>query len=169
VQLPLILLLNPAGVSRDLPGWMSWVLLGWVFVLGAFPLCNRDGLRIGDLVAGTLVVHVPKAVLLPDLSQVVERQLRRAPLAASELVFTPQQLAIYGIYELQLLEQVLRSARPDRERALAVIAEKVCAKIGWTRAPDFDAARFLAAFYAAQRARLEQELLLGKRRARKRG
>jgi len=32
------------------------------------PLFNRDGLRVGDMVAGTLVIAAPKAALLPDLT-----------------------------------------------------------------------------------------------------
>ena len=167
VQLPLVLLLDPVG-TEDQPPWMKLVLFGWILVLGVFPLLNRDRLRLGDLVGGTLVVHSPKAVLLPDLSVVAQRQLLREDRpAAAEYVFTPEQLEIYGVYELQVLEEVLRSNRPDLEHACRIIADRVIAKIGYVRPPAFQPARFLAAFYAAQRARLEQGLLLGKRKARK--
>jgi uncharacterized RDD family membrane protein YckC len=165
VQLPLVVLLNPAGVSEGMPPWLTIALSGWVIVLGLFPLLNRDRLRLGDLVAGTLVVHVPKAMLLPDLAQIVERQRRAEP--SGDYVFTPEQLAIYGVYELHVLEDLLRSRRPDLKRALELVAGKVVAKIGWEPGPGFEAARFLAAFYAAQRARLEQQLLLGRRKASK--
>jgi uncharacterized RDD family membrane protein YckC len=167
VQLPLVLLLNPGAIRGTLPTWMTLVLGGWVIALGAFPLLNRDRLRIGDLVAGTLVVHVPRAILLPDLSQLIQRRARPGTVDPGEWSFTPEQLSIYGIYELQVLEELLRSDRPDRREALETVAAKVQAKIGWESASDVDAARFLAAFYAAQRARLEQELLFGKRKARK--
>jgi hypothetical protein len=53
---------------------------------------------------------------------------------------------------------------------LDAVARKVQDKLGWTppagRRPD--SAAFLRAFYAAQRARLEQRLLFGERRETKR-
>jgi hypothetical protein len=49
------------------------------------------------------------------------------------------------------------------------VAEQIQKRIGWTpgteRVGPFE---FLSTFYAAQRARLEQRLLLGERRERKR-
>jgi uncharacterized RDD family membrane protein YckC len=129
-----------------------------VFLLGLLPLLNRDRRRLGDLIAGTMVVSVPRAILLEDLGM---RRARARATSASELTFTAVQLEHYGVYELQVLEDVLRQ-RADRE-ALLVVAEKIRARIGWA-GPDAPARVFLQAFYKAQRAHLEQALLLGKAR-----
>jgi len=72
-----------------------------------------------------------------------------------------------------VLEGVLR--RPDhahRDRLLQRIAAAVREKIGWQpppalAGPRFQPERFLRAFYAAQRSRLEAGLLTGDRRQRK--
>ena len=71
-----------------------------------------------------------------------------------------------------MLEDLLR--RDDQGtldgRILDEVAEKIKLKIGWPRerwqAPP---RRFLDAFYRAQRGLLEQKLLFGQRRERKRG
>jgi uncharacterized RDD family membrane protein YckC len=162
VQIPLALVISPASFSAHLPPWATLGVHLWLFALAAFPLLNRDRLRLGDLVAGTAVVHAPRALLLPELARAT-----RDDAAATEYAFSPQQLAIYGIYELQVLEEVLRRDRPDRREALRLVAEKVARKIGWAAEAPADPHRFLAAFYAAQRARLEQELLFGRRKERK--
>jgi hypothetical protein len=64
-------------------------------------LFNKDRLRIGDLLAGTWVVSIPKRQLASDISAAM------AP-RAQWLSFTPEQLDAYGVYELQTLERVLR-------------------------------------------------------------
>jgi hypothetical protein len=79
-----------------------------------------------------------------------------------------EQLDLYGIHELQVLEGLLRSGHP-RPGVMEAVADKVQKKIGWAvpaRRPD--AEEFLRAFYTAQRGRLEQRMLLGDRRERKR-
>jgi uncharacterized RDD family membrane protein YckC len=156
------------------------LMLCWVGLFTLMPLFNRDGLRVGDLVAGTLVIAAPKATLLPDLTQRAPRQIPgvtnvpltqgRAP-DASPYQFTPAQLGHYGIYELQTLEAVLRRAEAGSLAGRHEIARRIRAKIGW---PDpsqvaaetqfFDATAFLESFYAAQRAQLERRMLFGHRR-----
>jgi uncharacterized RDD family membrane protein YckC len=147
----------------------------WVGIFTLMPLFNRDGLRVGDMVAGTLVITAPKAALLPDLTTRAAHSsvpLTQAPRAdASPYRFTPAQLGHYGIYELQTLEAVLRRAEAGSIAGREEIAKRIRAKIGW---PDvgqvtpeterFDANRFLEAFYAAQRAHLEHRMLFGHRR-----
>jgi uncharacterized RDD family membrane protein YckC len=162
--LPLKILVGlAAGGTRvfgEHPGW--WVLgsLAWIFVLALFPLFNRDRLRVGDLVAGTVVVRRPAATLLEDLTTAARGQ-------AADHAFTEAQLDVYGAFELQVLESVLRGAGGagtlDQVRA---VAEKIRARIGWRGAVTDDLA-FLRAFYAAQRGRLERRMLFGKRRASK--
>ncbi len=82
---------------------------------------------------------------------------------------TAEQLDLYGIYELQVLEDVLRrQPNPADEELLKVICSKIITKIGGHQDPSKVAAEpFLRAFYAAQRGRLEHKMLLGKRQERK--
>jgi uncharacterized RDD family membrane protein YckC len=161
------------------------LMLGWVGIFTLMPLFNRDGLRVGDLVAGTLVIAAPKAALLPDLTQrsprtnfggtsvplTHGREIPSASIAASPFQFTAAQLGHYGVYELQTLEAVLRRAEAGSVAGRQEIAKRIRTKIGWPDAnqvmPEtqrFDANGFLEAFYAAQRAHLERRMLFGHRR-----
>jgi uncharacterized RDD family membrane protein YckC len=163
--LPMVALLAPEALLPDVPAWLRYLSLAWLFVFALLPLFNRDRLRLGDLVGGTIVVRTPKAVLRPDLSA---EEPRRGTVP-SGIAFRTEQLDVYGIQELQVLESLLRQRRPN-PMALDAVARKIQEKIGWVppdgRRPD--AGDFLKAFYTAQRARLEQRLLLGERRQRKR-
>lgn len=163
--LPVQALLAPDQLYGPAPGWALLVACGWLFLFLFFPLFNRDRARVGDLVAGTLVVQRPVARLLPDVAESAP-----AAVAAGEWAFAPEQLDMYGIRELHVLEQLLRDAgrRPDGLDRLRVVCDKVCAKIAWEpRVPDARVEAFLQAFYRAQRHRLEHRLLLGERRERK--
>ena len=188
VVLPVVVMLSPGSLIQDAPPLVGLAAFTWLLVLGFFPLFNRDRLRIGDLIAGTIVVHAPRSVLLPDLSERPPPAPRgaAAPAAANAAgggtppsagaaaaaaraaayPFTAEQLDVYGIYELQVLEEVLRRERPDRAAVLTLVASKVAKKIRWEGGVA-DPAAFLSAFYAAQRARLEQRLLMGQRKERK--
>jgi len=152
------------------------LITAWIGIFTLMPLFNRDGLRVGDMVAGTLVIMAPKATLLPDLAGAAGRSIvpvTAQPGAAREARyrFTTAQLDFYGVYELQTLEAVLRRADAGNLAARQEIAKRIRTKIGW---PDpsqgaveergFDATAFLEAFYAAQRAQLERRMLFGKRR-----
>lgn len=136
------------------PGWYTLAAIGWLVVFGFLPLFNKDRLRIGDLIAGTVVIRIPEALLLEDLSQ------RAAPVHA----FSEEQLDVYGVYELQVLEGVLRGAgQAGHGEAVRTVAVKIREKLGWQGQVKDDEA-FLRAFYAALRGRLERRLLFGKRR-----
>lgn len=158
---PLGLLLAPAAVAGGFPPWVGLVAGLWVVVFALLPLVNRDHLRAGDLVAGTLVVRAPPLLLLDDLGAAGGRLT---------LQFRADQLDIYGAYELHTLEAVLRLGNTlDNAPALAAVAEQIQKRIGWTPGSErVGPHEFLSTFYAAQRARLEQRLLLGDRRERKR-
>ncbi len=135
-------------------GWFALAALGWMVVFGFLPLFNKDRLRVGDLIAGTVVIRIPEAVLLEDLAT------RAAPAHG----FSEAQLDVYGVYELQVLEGVLRGAgQPGHEEAVRTVAAKIRQKIGW-QGPAGGDEPFLRAFYAALRGRLERRLLFGKRR-----
>lgn len=129
------------------------VIWSGVFVL--FPLFNRDRLRLGDLAAGTMVVKTPKLLLRPDIVQ-------DSPATVGGVAFTEAQLDAYGVKELQVLEQVLRTG--DR-RTMADVARRIRGKIGWEGPLDTSDRAFLQAYYAGLRGRLEGRLLFGHRRA----
>jgi hypothetical protein len=110
-------------------------------------------------------VRAPRALLLEDLSGA----RASAGTAEAGYTFTREQLDIYGIYELQVLEELLRSQGPVRWQSLRAVSEKVQARLRWQPPlPDHEAERFLHDFYVAQRRRLEQKLMLGHRQERKR-
>jgi uncharacterized RDD family membrane protein YckC len=151
VWMPLRFVFAHKLVWPEAPGWATALAILWTFAFMLLPLVNRDRLRVGDLIAGTLVVQQPKVVLVPDL--VAD--------ARGAYEFTGAQLSIYGVFELQVLEGVLRAQGSDDD--IRAIAGKVRVKIGYT-APVADDAEFLREFYTAQRAHLEQQLLFGHRR-----
>ncbi len=153
--LPLIALFAPDALFGGAPGWARLAALAWMLVFGFLPLLNRDRLRVGDLIAGTVVIRTPDAVVLADLS---------SARAGEAIAFTDAQLDVYGVYELQVLEDVLRGrGRAGHDEAVRTVAGKVREKIGWA-GPAVADEPFLDAFYAALRGRLERRLLLGKRR-----
>jgi hypothetical protein len=136
--------------------WLGKVLepvgkfLRWI---GSFPLFNKDRLRVGDLVAGTWVVSLPKVRLAPDLVSAT---------AVSRRTLSNAALSLYGIYELQTLEEVLRNEQPD---AIATVANAIRHKAGLP--DDGDDYGFLSDYYAALCAKLERGLLIGRRRGSK--
>jgi len=152
--LPLSILFSfgAEGVS----GWINWLLLIWCGLFVMFPLFNKDKLRIGDLVAGTMVIHAPKVQLLDDIASV-------APIADSggKIVFSSAQLDIYGIHELHVLEDVLRQSTPEIKRN---VANRIATKIGYTPQSGETDVVFLEAFYAGLRRHLEQRMLFGERK-----
>lgn len=135
--------------------WEIVPVAAWLLLTTALPLCNRDRLRAGDLIGGTIVIAVPKKVLLDEL--VSDRRT---------FAFGAEMLERYGILELQVLEDLLR--RSDAfapEPVMIEIAEKIRRKIGWPQpvAPR-DTYAFLRDFYAAQREFLELRKHLGEER-----
>ena len=153
LYLPLSFLAYDASSSR-LESLTYILAFSWVALFLFFPLFNRDRLRVGDLLAGTWVVHAVRGALADDLvGFATTRQRRTFPQAALEL---------YGIYELQTLEDVLRRGSDD---AVVVVAASIRAKAGL--ADDGDDFGFLSDYYAALCARLERDALVGRRRENK--
>ena len=124
--------------------------LVWSGIFLFFPLFNRDRLRIGDIVAGTWVVRTQKADLSFDLVGATPTARR---------TFSDAALNLYGIYELQTLEDVLRSGRPE---AVQTVARIIREKAGM--ADDGDDYSFLSDYYAALCTKLESQLMVGRRR-----
>lgn len=138
-------------------GWVGLVLTVWMVLVLAVPLFNKKRQRLGDMIAGTLVVDQPKAVLLPDLAAAQGS-------AAVGFVFRPEQLDVYGRFELQTLEQILRN-RPKTEEArkrVSDVVRTIRRKIAFEEevAPR-DEWDFLTDFYRQQREYLESRHLFG--------
>ncbi|HST37760.1 MAG TPA: RDD family protein [Allosphingosinicella sp.] len=158
--LPLSFLLDGSaqGVSA------GWTLAGlvWTGVFAFFPLFNKDRMRVGDLLAGTWVIAAPKKQLSVDLFRYAADSPTGAPaVAAPASRFTEAQLDVYGAYELQTLERVLREGHYDK---IATVADAIRAKLDLPYDGEEDYL-FLRAYYDASRTRMERALLFGKRRA----
>lgn len=163
VFLPLQVLIMPEQLWPNASGWARLLCMLWLLVFMLMPLLNKDRLRIGDMIGGTIVVLQPKSVLLPDIGAGNPGAGDRG---AASYTFTSAQLDQYGIYELQVLENVLRGQdRLDNRRALETVCERIKHKIQWSQAEwHVDPEVFLRDFYAALRARLERKMLFGKQR-----
>jgi uncharacterized RDD family membrane protein YckC len=156
IFLPLGVFFSLPRVATSLDFWGAAAYLGWIVLISALPFFNRDHLRAGDLIAGTMVISVPRRTLLAEL---VETE--------AKYVFTRNQLDIYGAFELQVLEELLRRpASPDTSNTQQQVCSKICGKIGWADpVPPSETTQFLKAFYTAERAHLEREQLFGHFRA----
>ena len=159
VFLPLSLLMSPSGTGG---GWGLLLTILWMGIFMLMPLFNRDGLRVGDMIAGTWVVVAPKAALLADLSEAGPDE----PEAEPRHGFTKAQLDTYGIYELQTLENVLREAGVNAADMRAEVAKRIMRRIEWPEEAgvEADTDRFLNEYYTALRGHLERKLLFGVRR-----
>ena len=79
--IPLGILLQSGRSSSGAIDWSELSNGVWLLFFAALPAINRDRMRGGDLIAGTLVIALPRRALSSDL---VERTI--------EFAFTPQQL-----------------------------------------------------------------------------
>lgn len=152
-ELELFLPLMMLGVSAAEDMASAWTILAgvlWSLTLSLFLLFNRDRMRMGDLIAGTWVVMAQRAKLDADIA---------TSTAGEEIRFSEAELAVYGIFELQELERVLRGRDP---RAMREVADAIRAKIDRPVAEEDDV--FLFSYYRQLKARLERKLLFGKRR-----
>ncbi len=159
IQLYLIM-----SISYGLDGWQQLALFLWSLTFAALPMFNRQRLRCGDLIGGTLVIAMPKHALLEDLSQRADSEQSTF---TQSYTFTRHQLAAYGAFELQVLEEMLRRPRTfETDQLMEQVCGKICQKIDWTEpVASTDTRRFLNAFYAAERGELEREQLYGRYRA----
>ncbi len=161
VVLPVAFLLGGGEDSL----WFNGFMLVWLHIVGAVPIRSKANQRIGDLAADTAVVNEPRPLLLPDVAEAVGRTARE------RFVFSTAQLELYGAYELQVLERLLRGGEEgrdtrERQQGLARIGVRIRAKIGYDEnLPPAEEEAFLKSFYVAQRAFLEQKKLMGDARA----
>jgi len=149
----LLFTLQPDGTA-----WRHLTILGWVVVIATLPLWNKGRLRAGDLIGGTQVIAMPKRSLRMDLSAEPAAETSEA------YNFSHQQLSLYGAFELQVLEEILRRpVGPDTDKLLGDVCRKICEKIGWEGVVQpGEVRRFLTDFYSAERAELERGQLFGR-------
>lgn len=155
ILLPVTFLLG--GQSEDLAsGAARAAALIWTLVLGFFILFNRDRMRLGDIIGGTWVVLDRRTRIGADMASVGAQDEPGAP------VFSDTELSVYGVYELQELERVLRTGNRD---TVIAVSDAIRGKIG--RELREDDRVFLMAYYRQSKAYQERNLLFGKRRANK--
>jgi len=108
----------------DLPGTLlftldssspiySLIALAWIMGVIAVPLFNRRSQRLGDMIAGTFVIHLPTPMLLRDLTLSTASQ----NLPKDKFTFLAHQLDHYGAFELQTLEDLLRADTRRQRRS----------------------------------------------------
>ena len=157
--LPAVFLAQASQGGGD-TGLATFAALAWLLVFLAIPLVNRDHLRAGDIVAGSWVVEAPRGKLAALLVTGAAARDGTSVVTGARFRFSEAELAIYGEFELQTLERVLRDGR---EENLVAVAEAICRKIGWEPGKG-DERAFLEAYYAQLRARLEKGMRFGKRK-----
>ena len=155
--MPGSLLLAAGGLDAF---WRT-VLTIWILVVLLIPLFNKRKQRLGDILANTVVARQPRTMLMPDLTEAEAA-------ADAEFVFSAAQLDHYGRFELQTLEDLLRTnplsadSRARLDESVIRVAAQIRKKIGYEDpVPDDRALAFLHAFYKAQRAYLEQKQIFG--------
>ena len=153
-----LLMFTPSDIGgTGMENTLTLTALVWLGIFALMPLFNRDRLRIGDMIAGTWVVRAEPVDLQPDLT---------TESAVRGYHFTPAQLDVYGIAELQVLERLLR--QPATRATLDTkkdVLKRILAKIEWRDREPVEGDSFLNDYYAALRAHLEQRVLFGDRRA----
>ena len=140
-------------------GWvLAIVMLLWMLATLLVPIFNKKKQRLGDMVAGTIVVENPKPQLLPDLTA------QPAQVSARGYEFRAEHLGIYGRYELQTLEAILRDPPKTFEarKHVSEVAQTIRRRIRYdetvSEAREWD---FLLEFYRQQREFLESRNLFG--------
>jgi uncharacterized RDD family membrane protein YckC len=154
--LPLIFL-----ASGGMDSGAAWfAATAWFLIFTLFPLFNRDGLRAGDIVAGSWVLERPRRKLEAAMS-VPQASARTGEPAGPRYKFDEAELSVYGEYELQALERVLREQRRD---SIESVYQTIAGKIGRSDGLN-DERAFLEDYYTQLRARLEIGMRMGRRKA----
>ncbi len=148
--LPMMMIGNGAA-EDNIAGWTILAGVIWSLTLSLVLLFNRDRMRMGDLIAGTWVVMAQRAKL--------DSEIATSEAEGGAMRFSDAELSVYGIYELQELERVLRTRDA---RAMREVADAIRSKIGRPVAEEDDV--FLLSYYRQLKERLERGLLFGKRR-----
>ena len=158
IELFLPIVFVAAAGAESGAAWLA--ATGWFLIFMLFPLFNRDGLRAGDVIAGSWVLESPRRKLQAALSALPGETAPEHPTRAAYL-FDEAELSVYGEYELKALERVLREGRVKGiETVYHAISEKIGRNDGWG-----DERGFLDAYYTQLRARLESGMRMGRRKA----
>jgi len=152
-----------ASASEEGGGAAGLAAFAWFMVFALFPFWNKDRLRAGDIVAGTWVVEQPKRKLEAAMSAAQAQASARTGETEPQHAFrfTDEELQVYGEYELQTLERILRE---NRRESLEKVHQTIAAKIGRSDGQG-EERQFLDAYYNQLRARLEAGMRLGERKA----
>ena len=159
VFLPLTIILGFGNAD----GWTQGMMFIWLVLMLATPFFQKRKQRIGDIIAGTYVIALPKTILVAELAQDEGASVKR-------FEFSPSHLEHYGRFDLQTLETVLRSQPgvPGLEKREREVVEAIVKKIGYLEMVGLEESHaFLSEFYTAQRAFLEGRNLLGDKRENK--
>jgi uncharacterized RDD family membrane protein YckC len=154
--LPLVFLTS-ASDGGDM-GAASLAATAWFLIFALFPFFNKDRLRAGDIIAGSWVLETPRRKLEQAMS--VEQPSSDTGKPVAGYRFDDAELLVYGEYEVQTLERVLRE---NRKEALAAVRDAICLKIG-REVVDGDPREFLEAYYTQLRALLEASMRMGQRK-----
>jgi len=155
-----IVFLSSGSADGSMTDFTAWAGFLWVLMFLLFPLFNKDRLRCGDLIAGTWEIESVKRKLGTVVAPSVETDAENGAGRASVYQFSDADLSVYGEFELQTLENVLRNGNAE---ALQTVTNSICAKIGWEPGSG-DERVFLENYYTALRAKLERGMRFGKRR-----
>lgn len=164
VMFPLMLLFMPADLrDSGMLGAITWIGYIWIGLVGTVIFINKENRRMGDLIAGTIVIDAPQKLSLYHIDNIVNEQQEKAPAH----IFSQEHLQHYGEFELQKLEYILRNPKILNDAyKLNEIATSIRIKIFWNNTFESDLT-FLQDFYKAQRQYLENHMLFGKRKSSK--
>lgn len=143
-------------------GTVRIIMVLWVIGVMIIPFLNKRRQRLGDIIAGTIVIDRPRAVLLPDLAT--------ATGVGRGYEFRTEHLDIYGRFELQTLEEILRHppTGPEERARVSDVTQTIVRKIRYDeKVPENREWDFLMEFYRQQREFLESKHLFGDSRENK--
>ena len=145
------------GAARGAP-WLALCLGLWMLLFTLLPLFNRQRLRAGDLIAGTMVVVLAAAPASGRSRRASGAlRLRRAPITVLWRLRAPGT----GGTAAARRRQGCRAAAPRG-------GGQDLPQVAWTEpVGDTEVEQFLRDFYAAERAFLEREQLYGRPKASK--
>ena len=144
----------------DAPTWARFGFLLWWLAFALMPLFNRDSLRAGDMVAGTLVVEAPQAGLRADLGA----RGKKAP-SAEEFRFSRRTSSTCtASTSCRRSRTSCAAPNPTAARRSRRSGRQIRKKIRWKGPAPRAEEHFLREFYKRLRARLEHKMLLGRRK-----
>ena len=156
--LPIVFLASASG--NDGAGAAAFAAAAWFLIFALFPFWNRDRLRAGDMIAGSWVVEKPRFKLAAAMSA-SEQNASATEVTAPAFSFSDAELDVYGEYELQTLERILRE---DRTESILAVCQTISHKISRQDGEGQERA-FLDAYYRQLRSRLEANMRMGQRKA----